>query len=153
MAASLPGDKWCAAVYDYYAKNRGHEKRPSGSDKRDRHRRLFPLRCNESLDVGGPKVIQIQLPPGLQVFVQDLIDTGRYPSPEEVIHDALWLLKDQADLRALKLAELRKQIAIGIEQADRGEVAPLDMNAVLAEAMRLLQQEREKQQEVVGCPK
>jgi antitoxin ParD1/3/4 len=106
-----------------------------------------------NLDVGGPKVIQIPLPPGLEAFVQDLIDTGRYPSPEEVVHDALWLLKDQADLRAIKLAELRKQIAVGIEQADRGEVAPLDMNAVLAEAMRLLQQEREKQQEVVACPK
>jgi antitoxin ParD1/3/4 len=98
-------------------------------------------------------MIQIQLPPSLEAFVQDQIDTGRYPSPEEVVHDALGLLKDQADLRALKLAELRKQIAVGIEQADRGEVAPLDMNAVLAEAMRLLEQEREQQQEVVGCPK
>jgi antitoxin ParD1/3/4 len=83
-------------------------------------------------------VYQIQLPPGLEAFVRDQINTGCYPSPEEMVHEALWLLKDRADLRALKLAELRKQIAIGIEQADRGEVAPLDMNAILAEARRRL---------------
>jgi antitoxin ParD1/3/4 len=105
------------------------------------------------LDVGGPKVIQLPLPPGLEAFVQDLVNTGRYSSVEEVVHHALWLLKDQTDFRAMKLAELRKQIAVGIEQADRGEVAPLDMNAILAEAMQLLQQEREKQQEVVACPR
>jgi antitoxin ParD1/3/4 len=97
-------------------------------------------------------MIQIQLPPSLEAFVQDQVDTGRYPSPEEVVHDALGLLKDQADLRAMKLAELRKQIAIGIEQADRGECVPMDMKAILAEAMRRLQQEQEKQQEAAVCP-
>lgn len=96
--------------------------------------------------------MQIYLPPGLEAFVQQEIDTGRYPSPEEVVHEALWLLKDKADLRALKLAELRKQIAVGLEQADRGECVPMDMKAILAEAMRLLEQEREKQQEVATCP-
>jgi antitoxin ParD1/3/4 len=84
------------------------------------------------------EVIQIQLPLGLEAFVQDLIDAGRYPSPEEVVHAALGLLKDQADLRAMKLAELRKQIAVGIEQADRGECVPMDMKATLAEAVRQL---------------
>ena len=97
--------------------------------------------------------MQVQLPSDLDAFVQELIDTGRYPSPEEVVHHALWLLKDQSDFRAMKLAELRKQIAIGIEQADRGESVPLDMNAILAEARRRLQQEREKCKEAAVCPR
>ena len=98
-------------------------------------------------------MMQVYLPPGLEAFVQQEIDTGRYPSPEEVVHEALWLLKDKADLRALKLAELRKQIAVGIEQADRGECVPMDMNAILAEARRRLQEEQEKQQETAVCPR
>ena len=35
-------------------------------------------------------------------------------------------------LRELKLEELRKFVAVGIEQADRGEVGPLDVDATLA---------------------
>ena len=35
-------------------------------------------------------------------------------------------------LRELRLEELRKFVAVGIEQADRGELAPLDVDATLA---------------------
>ncbi len=83
-------------------------------------------------------MIPIQLPQELEVFVQQLIDGGDYPSVDEVVQDALWLLKDQVDLRNVKRAELRKQIAIGLEQAERGESAPLDMKALQAEAAHLL---------------
>ena len=74
------------------------------------------------------------VPAALQAFVQELIDSGAYEGLEEIIEDALWLLKDRADLHKLKYAELRKLIAVGIEQADRGQVAPLDMEAIKAKA-------------------
>ena len=66
--------------------------------------------------------MQIQLPPELEAFVQEMIAAGLYQAPSEVIRDALWLLKDQAELRKVKLAELQKLLAAGIEQADRGEL-------------------------------
>ncbi len=34
----------------------------------------------------------------------------------------LRLLKEREDLKHLRLAELRKEISIGVEQADRGEL-------------------------------
>ena len=95
-------------------------------------------------------MIPIQLPQELEVFVQQLIGGGDYPSVDEVVQDALWLLKDQMDLRNVKRAELRKQIAIGLEQAERGESAPLDMKALQAEAARILQ---EQEQETGACPR
>jgi hypothetical protein len=49
------------------------------------------------------------------------------------------LLKDAHDLHLLRLEELRRGIAIGIEQADRGEVAPLDMQAILARSRERLE--------------
>jgi antitoxin ParD1/3/4 len=49
-----------------------------------------------------------------------------------VVREALRLLEERDQLRELKLEELRKFVAVGIEQADRGEVAPLDMDATLA---------------------
>ncbi len=95
-------------------------------------------------------MIPIQLPQELEVFVQQLIGGGDYPSVDEVVQDALWLLKDQMDLRNVKRAELRKQIAIGLEQAERGESAPLDMKALQAEAARILQ---EQEQETGAMPR
>jgi antitoxin ParD1/3/4 len=41
-----------------------------------------------------------------------------------VVREALRLLEERDQLRELKLEELRKFVAVGIEQADRGEVAP-----------------------------
>jgi antitoxin ParD1/3/4 len=95
-------------------------------------------------------MVQIQLPPELEAFVQLMLDGGQYASAEQVMRDALWLLKDQADMRTLKLAELRKQIAVGLEQAERGESAPLDMQTLQVEATRILQ---EQEQEADACPR
>ncbi len=55
---------------------------------------------------------------------------GRYASEDDVIEEALRLLEDRDDQG--KLAELRREIAIGIAQADRGELAPFDPHATLA---------------------
>ena len=95
--------------------------------------------------------MQVTLTPELEAFVQQLIDSGFYEAPGEVIHDALWLLKDQADLSRVKLAELKKLIAVGLEQADRGQVAPLDIEAIKAKAAQRLQQEQ--QPEANECPR
>jgi antitoxin ParD1/3/4 len=54
-------------------------------------------------------------------FVADLLKTGLYQSQSEILRDGLRLLKEREDLKKLRLVELRKEIAIGSEQADRGE--------------------------------
>ena len=54
-------------------------------------------------------------------FVADLLKTGLYQSQSEILREGLRLLKEREDLKRLRLTELRKQIAAGSEQADRGE--------------------------------
>jgi antitoxin ParD1/3/4 len=54
-------------------------------------------------------------------FIADLLKTGLYQSPSEVVREGLLLLKEREELKQLRLAELRKEIAIGAAQADRGE--------------------------------
>ena len=46
-----------------------------------------------------------------------------YGSRDEVIQDALRLLKE----RDQRLEDLRKEIRIGMDQADRGEAVPMDV--------------------------
>ena len=63
-------------------------------------------------------------------FVRSQVQSGRYASEQAVIDEVLRLL-EQRDEQA-DLATLRHEIAIGIVQADRGELAPFDPHATLA---------------------
>lgn len=61
--------------------------------------------------------MQITLSPDLEQFVARKVESGKYPSALEVINDGLRLLRESEE----RLEELRREIAKGIAQADRGE--------------------------------
>ncbi len=63
-------------------------------------------------------------------IVRSFVQGGQYGSEDEVIDAALRLLQERDD--HAKLAVLRREIAVGIEQADRGELEPFDPQAALA---------------------
>jgi antitoxin ParD1/3/4 len=65
--------------------------------------------------------MNVNLGPTFDQFIAELLKTGLYQSQSEVVRDGLRLLKEREELKKLRVAELRKEIAIGIEQADRGE--------------------------------
>lgn len=54
-------------------------------------------------------------------FVADLLKSGMYQTQSEILRERLRLLKEKEDLKQLRFAELRKEIAIGSAEADRGE--------------------------------
>ena len=80
----------------------------------------------------------LSLSPDLQKFVAEKVRSGQYDSPEEVVREALALLKAQDDLTPADLDDLRRMLAPAIAEADRGELTPLDMDEVKrkAEAQR-----------------
>ena len=57
----------------------------------------------------------------LDQFVADQLDSGMYQTQSEILREGLRLLKEKEELKQLRLAELRKEIAIGSAEADRGE--------------------------------
>jgi antitoxin ParD1/3/4 len=61
------------------------------------------------------------LGPVFENFVTELLESGLYQSQSEIIREGLRLLKEREDLKRLRLADLRKEIALGSQQADRGE--------------------------------
>jgi antitoxin ParD1/3/4 len=61
------------------------------------------------------------LGPVFEQFVAELVASGLYQSQSEVIREALRLLKEREELKKLRIEELRKEIARGSAQADRGE--------------------------------
>ncbi|MGP0062261.1 MAG: type II toxin-antitoxin system ParD family antitoxin [Isosphaeraceae bacterium] len=62
-------------------------------------------------------------------LVRSLVQGGQFHSEDEVIDEALRLLQERDD--QARLAGLRREIAIGIEQADRGELGLFDPHATL----------------------
>lgn len=80
--------------------------------------------------------MNVSLTPELEQLIHKKVDSGLYLSASEVVREALRLLEERDALQAIKFQELRKQIQIGIDQADRGEVAPLDVQGTLAKVRR-----------------
>ena len=83
--------------------------------------------------------MEINLHPETAQFIRDQIEAGHYTDINEVIEDALNLLQNRKltpDQRAAKLDRLRKDIQIGIDQLNRGEGTPWNVEEFLAEAHR-----------------
>ena len=87
--------------------------------------------------------MNISLTPELEQFVQSTVNNGRYSSASEVVWAALRLLEQREIQRLVRLEELRKEIMIGIEASDRGEV--FDGEEVLRELREEIQQADEGQ--------
>jgi antitoxin ParD1/3/4 len=80
----------------------------------------------------GRCAMELAVSPDLEQIVREKVESGHYASTDEVLREALQLLDDRDRLRAWKLEELRKEVAVGIQEAEQGLVAPLDMEAVRA---------------------
>ena len=70
----------------------------------------------------------------LEKFVNDLVANGKYESPRHVAHEALKLLREFVADPELRRESLRRQIAVGIAELDRGE--GLDGEKVMAEILK-----------------
>lgn len=66
--------------------------------------------------------MNISLTPDLEKLIQAKVESGQYLSASEVVSEALYLLRERDQIRELRLEELRKEVQIGIDQADRGEL-------------------------------
>ena len=66
--------------------------------------------------------MNVNLGPVFDKFVADMLNTGLYQSQSEILREGLRLLKEREELKELRLAELRKEIALGTEQASRGQL-------------------------------
>lgn len=84
--------------------------------------------------MGGRSTINISLTPALAHFISSRVASGRYQSASEVVREGLRLLEEKEVARKVVLNDLRKRIAVGLEQARRGEL--LDGEEVFREIAR-----------------
>lgn len=70
--------------------------------------------------------MNVSLTPELERLIQEKLSSGLYNSASEVVREALRLLHERDELREMRLEELRREIAKGVEAADRGEFVTAD---------------------------
>jgi antitoxin ParD1/3/4 len=70
--------------------------------------------------------MNVSLTPQLEELISNKVASGMYNSASEVVREALRLLDERDRLRQMRLEELRKEIAIGLEQLERGEYEEFD---------------------------
>ena len=85
--------------------------------------------------------MNVSLTDHLEEFVAAKVRTGQYTSASEVVREGLRLLQEQDQLRQLRLEQLRKDVAVGLEQLERGEY--VDADEVFDRIHRKSQQRRE----------
>jgi antitoxin ParD1/3/4 len=66
--------------------------------------------------------MNVSLTPELEQLIHKKVESGLYLSASEVVREALRLLEERDRANAMKLEGLRKEIQIGLDQADRGEL-------------------------------
>lgn len=84
--------------------------------------------------------MNVSLTVELEELVNQKVKSGLYTSASEVIREGLRLLKEQDQLRNLRLTELKKEVRKGIAQLDNGQYKTLasteDMTAHVKAARR-----------------
>lgn len=82
--------------------------------------------------------MDVTLTPELERLIHDKVASGLYTSEDEVIREALRLLKDRDELRLLAVEDLRREVQKGLDQLDRGESVLLDPERIKTEGRRRL---------------
>lgn len=77
--------------------------------------------------------LNINLTPQLETMVRDKVALGMYSSASEVVREALRLMTEQDQLRAIKLENLRRDIQEGL---DSGPSTPWNLDEFLADVRR-----------------
>ena len=75
--------------------------------------------------------MNITLTPELEQIVSRRVQSGQYDSPGAVIGQGLLLLEQEESRQELRFQELKQEVAIGIEQADNGQVKPFNPDSLV----------------------
>ncbi|WP_435018051.1 type II toxin-antitoxin system ParD family antitoxin [Tundrisphaera sp. TA3] len=89
--------------------------------------------------------MQVPIPAEFERFIDEQVESGLFTSAADVVREGLRLLRDRDEQDRLAQEELRVEIRLGLDEADRGILAPLNsstLGSIIAEARRELAQER-----------
>ena len=74
--------------------------------------------------------MNISITPELEKFIAAKVESGMYSSASEVVREGLRLLSEREEHRKQRIAELNREIEIGLDQLARGEkISDIELKA------------------------
>lgn len=86
--------------------------------------------------------MNVSLNSEISQLIQTQVESGKYASAEEVILAGIRLLEERSRIYKGRFEELRREITIGVEASDRGEV--IDGETAFSQLQEKLQQRRDR---------
>jgi antitoxin ParD1/3/4 len=80
--------------------------------------------------------MNVSLPQGLAEFVEQEVQSGAYSTASEVVRDGLRLLREERAAYEEKLAILRREIQLGVDDLDAGRVSTKTIPEIASELFR-----------------
>ncbi len=71
-------------------------------------------------------MMTVSVPSEMEELVNAKIQSGQYHSAGEVVREGLRLLQEQDTLRQINLEQFRRDVAIGLEDEERGDLIPAE---------------------------
>ncbi len=68
--------------------------------------------------------MNVSLTQELESLVHEKVRSGLYTSASEVVREALRLLNDRDKIQQQRLAELKREVAVGLEELRQGKSVP-----------------------------
>lgn len=68
--------------------------------------------------------MNVSLTPELENLVQQKVQSGLYTSASEVVREALRLLNDRDTIQQQRIAKLKREIALGLDDLTQGRTVP-----------------------------
>ena len=77
--------------------------------------------------------MNIVLKPELEQFIADKVRAGQYANVDEIVNEALGVLKEQEEFSPQHEAYLRREINRGLDQLNAGQRADFSAAKIIAE--------------------
>ena len=81
--------------------------------------------------------MNIRIHPHLVEFIEKQIRKGRFDSADEVVNSALQHLSTHIEFPPEEIDDLKRELEIGLNELDRGDVVPWDPEELWGEVERL----------------
>lgn len=79
--------------------------------------------------------MNVNLPRELAAFVEDEVASGDYSTASEVVREALRLLRREREQYEQKMAILRREIQIGLDDVDAGRISSDTVDDIARETL------------------
>ena len=80
--------------------------------------------------------MNVSLTPELEAMVAEKVKSGLYNSASEVVREGLRLVREQDQLREIRLNELRAEIQKGIDSLERGDYSTYNSGQELFDELK-----------------